>query len=226
MPNKRIFEIDLLKSVALILMILFHIIYDLNEFVSINLDYSSGFWYYVGRISAFLFIFLAGINSGFSHSPIKRGIVVFSFGIIVTITTYIFMKDLYVRFGILHFLGISMFLYPLFRKTNNFILFLLALLIIIVSNVGLLDKMNLIVFLEGIFGGMSIDYYPLFPYLSIFIFGVLTYKLFYYKRKSIFNLNIKSKLVCFISKYSLIIYLIHQPIILGIIFLSKYIINY
>jgi uncharacterized membrane protein len=226
MLNKRIFEIDLFKVIALILMILFHIIYDLNEFAHVNLDYSSGFWYYVGKISAFLFIFLAGINSGFSHKPIKRGIFVFSFGIIVTITTFLFMKDLYVRFGILHFLGISMLLYPLFKRINNFILFLLAILIIIISNTGLLDQTNLVVFLRNVFGGMSIDYYPLFPYLSIFIFGVLSYKLFYYKRKSIFNLNIKSKLLCFISKYSLTIYLIHQPIILGIIFASKYLINY
>jgi uncharacterized membrane protein len=119
-----------------------------------------------------------------------------------------------------------MLLYPLFKRINNFILFLLAILIIIISNTGLLDQTNLVVFLRNVFGGMSIDYYPLLPYFSIFIFGVLSYKLFYYKRKSIFNLNIKSKLLCFISKYSLTIYLIHQPIILGIIFASKYLINY
>jgi uncharacterized membrane protein len=226
MINKRVFEMDLFKTIALILMIIFHIVYDLNEFAHISLDYSSGFWYYVGKISAFLFIFIAGINSGFSHRPIKRGIVVFSFGIIVTIITYIFMKDLYVRFGILHFLGVSMLFYPLLKRVNNLILFMLAILIIIVSNIGILDEISIITFLRNIFGGMSIDYYPLFPYLSIFIFGVLLYKLFYYKRKSIFNLDVKSELLYFISKYTLVIYLIHQPVILGIIFVFKYITNY
>jgi uncharacterized membrane protein len=219
MKNKRIFEIDFFKVIALILMIIFHTIYDLNEFVNIDLDYTSGLWYYIGKISAILFIFLAGINSGFSHNPLKRGIMVLSCGMIVTFTTFIFMNDLYVRFGILHFLGVSMILFPLLKRINNVILFLIAILIIVLSNIEIFNNMNLIVFLRNTFGSMSIDYYPLFPYLSIFIFGILAYKLFYYKRKSILKLNTQSKLLYMISKYSLLIYLVHQLIILSIIFL-------
>jgi uncharacterized membrane protein len=219
MKNERIFEIDFFKVIALILMIIFHTIYDLNEFVNIDLDYTSGLWYYIGKISAILFIFLAGINSGFSHNPLKRGIMVLSCGMIVTFTTFIFMNDLYVRFGILHFLGVSMILFPLLKRINNVILFLIAILIIVLSNIEIFNNMNLIVFLRNTFGSMSIDYYPLFPYLSIFIFGILAYKLFYYKRKSILKLNTQSKLLYMISKYSLLIYLVHQLIILSIIFL-------
>jgi uncharacterized membrane protein len=219
MKNKRIFEIDFFKVIALIFMIVFHTIYDLNEFVNIDLDYTSGLWHYIGKISVLLFIFLAGINSGFSHKPIKRGIMVFSCGMIVTFTTFIFMNDLYVRFGILHFLGVCMILFPLLKRINNVILFLIAILIIVLSNIGILDEIALIVFLKNTFGDMSIDYYPLFPYLSIFISGILTYKLIYYKRKSILKLNIQSKLLYILSKYSLLIYLTHQLIILGIIFI-------
>jgi len=58
MENRRIFEIDLLRTVAIILMIIFHIIYDLNEFAGIDINYKSGFWYWEGRVAALIFIFI------------------------------------------------------------------------------------------------------------------------------------------------------------------------
>lgn len=225
MINRRIFEIDFLKVTAIILMIIFHFIYDLNEFVGLDINYQFGFWYWLGRVAAVLFIFLAGINSGFSKNPIKHGMIVFSCGMIVTLISLIMFKEEFVRFGILHFLGISMMLFPLLKRLNNGILIIFALVTgILFSFDTFIYNTKVIVFLENIFGRPSIDYYPLFPYLSLFILGILAYKSFYYKKKSIFNLYTKSKTILIISKYSLLIYLIHQPIILGIIFIIKYLV--
>lgn len=225
MINKRIFEIDLLKVIAIVLMIAFHFVYDLNEFIGLNVNYDSGFWYWLGRIAAILFIFLAGINSGFSKNPIKRGIIVFGCGLIVTFASYLVFGDEYVRFGILHFLGISMILFPLLKRINNWLLLLIALVIgILFSFDTFIYNTKIIMFLENTFGKPSIDYYPLFPYLSLFILGILIYKIYYYKKKSILNLYTQSKIIAITSKYSLLIYLIHQPIILGIMMIIKYII--
>jgi len=66
-------EIDLLRTVAMILMVVFHLVYDLNEFAGLDVNYWSGFWYWVGRAAAWTFIFLSGISSGFSRNTIKRG---------------------------------------------------------------------------------------------------------------------------------------------------------
>lgn len=223
MANKRIFEIDFLKVTAIILMIIFHVIYDLNEFVGLDINYEYGFWYWVGRIAALLFIFLAGINSGFSKKSINRGFIVFCCGMVITLVSLIMFKNEYVRFGILHFLGISMILFPLLKRMNNWILLIIALIIgILFSFDTFIYDTKIIIFLENIFGEPSIDYYPLFPYLSLFIFGILIYKVFYYKRKSILNLYTQNKAISIISKCSLLIYLIHQPIILGVIFIIKY----
>lgn len=220
MIDKRIFEIDFLKVTALIMMIVFHIVYDLNEFVGINIDYRVGFWYWIGKIAALLFIFLAGINSCFSSRPIKRGITVFLCGIGITIVTFIFLRGEYVRFGILHFLGVCILISPYLKKLNNWILLLIAVSIIMLVNFDVLSNTNLIILLRNIFGGRpSIDYYPLFPYLSVFIFGIIAYKIFYCRKESIINWYSRSKILYMISKYSLSIYLIHQPIILGMIYL-------
>lgn len=227
MTNKRIFEIDFLKATAIILMVIFHIVYDLNEFVGIGLDYTTGFWYWVGKISVLLFIFLAGINSGFSKRPIKRGTIVLGFGIVITIVTFVFLRDEYVRFGILHFLGVCMILFPYLKKLNNGILLIIAIAIIVSVNLSnVLAETSIITFFKDIFGGVpTIDYYPLFPYISAFIFGILAYKIFYYKRVSILNLYLKNRAIYMVSKYSLFIYLIHQFIIIGIIFLFKFLLD-
>ncbi|KJS18854.1 MAG: hypothetical protein VR72_21100 [Clostridiaceae bacterium BRH_c20a] len=52
----------------------FHMVFDLNEFVGIDIDYLTGFWYWEGKASALTFIFLAGVRSGFGKNTVKRGI--------------------------------------------------------------------------------------------------------------------------------------------------------
>ena len=43
MGNRRIWELDFFRAIAIILMVIFHIVYDLNEFVGLDIDYLSGF---------------------------------------------------------------------------------------------------------------------------------------------------------------------------------------
>ena len=220
--KNRIWEIDLIRFVAIFLMVTFHLVYDLNEFVGVSIEYEFGFWYYVGAVSAILFIFISGISSGFSRNTFKRGLKVLGFGMIITIVTYFFDSSQYIRFGILHFLGISMMLFPLLKKINNWLLFIIGLLVFIAGKY--IETITLNTFLLLPFGFMyrefvSMDYYPLFPYASYFILGILCYKLFYCKRKSLFSFSFNVDLIQVIGKHSLIIYMLHQPIILGIIYL-------
>jgi uncharacterized membrane protein len=222
MGSRRIWEIDLLRTLAIILMIIFHTVFDLNQFVGINIEYQSGFWYWEGKISALLFIFLAGISSGFSKNTLRRGIKVLLFGMAITLVTYFLFKEQYTRFGILHLLGTGMVLFPALKRTNNILLFLFAVLVAFAAipvkyvraETGLLLPLGIMYS-----GFVTLDYYPLVPYFLVFILGILAYKLFYYKRRSIFTYKYENKYLSFISRNSLTIYLIHQPIIIAIIFL-------
>lgn len=224
MGNKRIWEIDFLRAGAIILMVVFHLVFDLNEFVGIKIDYLNGFWYWEGKISALIFIFLAGISSGFSKNNVKRGIIVLAFAMVVTLVTYILYKDQYIIFGILHFLAVCMLLYPLLQRINNIILLVMAAAIafgaiplkdIVTDNVYLLP-------LGITYKGFStFDYYPLIPYLSVFILGILAYKTYYYKKLSLFKNYIENAFIRTVSKNSLAIYLIHQPMLIGMIYLTK-----
>ncbi len=228
MQKKRIWEIDLLRGIAIILMVVFHFVYDLNIFAGVNINYSTGFWYWVGRMAAILFIFISGISSGFSSDNLKRGIKVFSFGMVVSVATYMVFQQEYVRFGILHFLGFCMIIFPLLKKLHVLVLMSMAIVISYLADPvkNILVDTSLLLPLGFRYRGFrSVDYYPLIPYLSLFILGVIAYKMYYYKRKSAFNFTLENKNINLISKYSLLIYVIHQPVIIGLILLFNYVLG-
>ena len=229
MKKERIWEIDLLRAIAIILMVTFHIVFDLNQFVDIDINYQSGFWYWEGKISALIFIFLAGISSGFSKNNVRRGIKVFAFAMAITLVTYIVFKEQYIRFGILHFLGISMILFSALKRMNNFFLVISALAVALaaIPMQTALGGTSLLLPLGVRYSGFStVDYYPLSPYLSVFILGILAHKLFYYKKQSLFKFSYKNKHISGISRNSLTIYLIHKPVIILMIFLLKFLAEY
>lgn len=226
--GKRIWEIDLFRSIAIILMVVFHTVYDLSEFVGVNVDYRSGFWYWEGKSAALIFIFLAGISSGLSRSTVKRGLKVLAFAMAITLVTYIFFREEFIRFGILHLLAVGMILFPLLKRMNNVLLFISGAVIALAAipvKANFTATGLLLPFGVMYRGFATLDYYPLIPYISVFILGILVYKLYYYNKQSLFKFSFENEFISVVSRNSLTIYLIHQPIILGMIFLLKFIAN-
>ena len=110
----RYWEIDFLRGVAIIMMIVFHAIFDFTFFSSYEIDLQSGFWWLFARITASIFIFLVGISLTLSYSRKKefskylyRGTKIFSWGLVITLVTWIFLSQGFIAFGILHFIGLS-----------------------------------------------------------------------------------------------------------------------
>lgn len=219
---KRIGEIDLFRVVAIVLMVAFHFVFDLNEFAKININYESGFWYYVGRAAAILFITVSGISSNLSKKPIKNAIKLFVFATVISVATYFVFADMYVRFGILHFLAVMTLLSLVLNKTNTILLILIQFLSYIIYLFSIKRRIGTFYLIPlgfMYYGFSSVDYYPIFPYIIYYIFGILIYRLIYSKGKRILPFEIKSNIISTISKKSLEIYILHQPIILALFFL-------
>ena len=223
-------EIEFLRALAIVLMVLFHLVYDLKEFAGINLNYQDPFWFWIGKTSALLFIFIAGLASGFSRSPVKRGFKVLLYGMGITVVTYLVMKDQYVRFGILHFLGVTMILSPFLSKLSSPILLVLSAFSALLGFWVKEQLLETSLFLP--FGLMnkgfgSMDYYPLFPYIGMTLLGILAYRHFY-EHRSVprFSFQLKSERIRWLSRNSLAIYLVHQPLILLSIFSILFVIKH
>lgn len=203
------------------LMVVFHLVFDLREFYSYNVKYLSGFWYYEGKLSAILFILTAGISSTFSKNNIKRGSQVFGLGMLLTIVTFVFTPGSYIKFGILHFMGSSMILYHFISNLKVKYLFLLGTAIIAFGNVFLKTSVaSSYLFPLGLMNKnfISSDYYPLLPWFGVFLYGVIIGKTLYSEKKSLLASASKFELISYLGQHSLFIYLIHQPVLLALLF--------
>ncbi|HHW02112.1 MAG TPA: DUF1624 domain-containing protein [Thermoanaerobacterales bacterium] len=220
----RIVEIDFFRGIAILLMMIFHMVFDLSYFFGMNIEYASGFWYYEGKLSAIMFMVLAGIGSNLSKRTTKRGLKLFALGMLLTAITFLLDRKTYIKFGILHFMGISYLLSPLLKKIDTGISFLVGTAVIIIGDIFYeLTVISPHLYPLGLMNKdfVSLDYYPLFPYLGAFIFGIIFYKLVYMRGRRILPVDLKPNPLSEMGRHSLTIYLVHQPIILGFLYLLR-----
>ena len=219
-PEKRFWEIDTLRGIAIVLMIIFHIAFDLSYFGNYGLDIHSGLWRLLGRTTASIFILLAGISLSLSHSRsaagmekyLTRGLKIFSWGLLITLLTYILFPEEFIIFGILHFIGLSIILaYPFLRQKRWNLIIGLAIII-----VGLSLKGPLLLFPTPF---RTFDYFPLFPWFGLVLIGIFLGNSLYPNHTRSFSLPEVSTPLSTIGRHSLFIYLLHQPILIALLYL-------
>lgn len=222
--KNRIWEIDFLRGIALILMIYFHLIYDMGEIYGYPVDYTKGFNAFTGRAAGTLFIFLSGISSTLSRNNIKRGIKILALGLLITGATYLYNPQMVIVFGILHFLGTARLLSVPLDKVDVYPLAIGAIIIFTAGRfIGRIPVEGNGLFILGLTGSnfVSADYYPLIPWFGLFLFGVVIGKLIYGEKKSIFKFSPGNNPISFVGRRTLLIYLIHQPAIMLILEIFK-----
>ncbi|MFH0835759.1 MAG: heparan-alpha-glucosaminide N-acetyltransferase [Candidatus Micrarchaeota archaeon] len=222
----RYWELDFARGFAVVLMLAFNWQYALAFFGLTAFNASSGFWWWFARFVMFLFVFVSGASMWVSYSRaksglfgkfFKRGVFLFSLGVLVTIATYLFVPKQFVLFGVLHLLALSTVLaFPIaewgWRK--------LAVLSLAVVSIGWLivgataDCGCLIWFGLPPTGFQSLDYVPLLPWFGVFLLGLAFSK----QAKFSISAPLPAKPFCFIGRYSLLIYLLHIPFLLAVLY--------
>ncbi len=125
--STRNWLLDSLRSFAILLMVYYHLLYDLEVLYGIPTGIFHGHWPMVRILGAALFIFLAGYSITLSRNPIRNGCKVLLFACLISIGTLLSFPDDFVRFGILHLLGIGMLISPFFKLPRFNILIGIAL---------------------------------------------------------------------------------------------------
>lgn len=240
--SERFIEIDIFRGLALFLMIVAHIVWDLNYFkiIPINNNLYSTF----SKVIPLLFFLIVGLSLIVSKKKIEnksieeqnryykklifRGLKIIGFGIILTIGSFIFIPEKPVFFGVLHCIGLSIILSVPILKYKNYA-FLYSIIFIFLSLVVTqftVEKPNFLQFIVGFHQTdvwkYTVDYFPLLPWFTIIIIGIAVGDLLYCGDKRAFRLpdlsRYKSlKIFQWIGQHSLGIYLLHQPIIGGLI---------
>lgn len=221
--RQRFWEIDALRGFAVVSMIAFHSLFDLNYFANINL-LKEGMWFWLPRIIGGMFIFVAGVSLNLSKSnPLKRGAFIFGLGMAITATTLLLFPQSTIWFGILHFIGLSIILAQPFLKKNALIAAVLAIAFGIALQTMTFNFPWLLWLGLKPPSFQTFDYYPILPWFGVLLLGLEAGKKLYdpatHKRKfKIPELNsFGIKQLCLLGRHSLLIYLLHQPVLISIL---------
>lgn len=225
--KKRIWELDAFRGLALMGMIGIHLIYDLVDlFGVIHWQQPVGYLLFKNNYGL-LFLIISGISVTLGRRSVKRGLQVFCCGFLCTAVTagmyFIGMTDssIIIYYGVLQCLGTCMMLWPLFKKLPNWALVGLGLSMVAV---GLwlrgrwFDSPALLIPI-GIapWWFASSDYFPLLPNLGYFLLGAVIGRTLYRTKESrlpeSFSTNEFVRFLRYCGEHSLMIYLLHQPIL-------------
>ena len=231
--KKRIWELDVLRGVCILGMVVVHLIYDLQTFFSLPFLADSRLFDLIKQWGGVLFLLISGICVTLGSHPVRRGLIVFACGLVCSAVTagmyFLNMADksIIIYFGVLHCLGVCMLLWPLFKRLPVWALGLLGLGLTVL---GLWISGNVVVDFPwliplGLVPGdfASSDYFPLLSNLGFFLVGAFLGKTLYRKKETLLpRVNPANPVLAFftrLGKWSLPVYLLHQPIITGLLYL-------
>lgn len=243
----RVWLLDELRGLFILLMVLYHLCYDLVFIFGVSIpafEWKSIQW--LQLLIAGLFVFIAGVACHYSHNNVKRGLQCFCFGLAMTAVTYFVLPSQLVLFGILHFLGLSMllfaFVWPLIKRVPPILgLLVCAALFFLTFNTqsgywGMRGwEMELpralystsFLFPLGFPGAAfwSSDYFPFLPWIFWFFGGAFAGV---YVRGGLlpqWAYRPHSRTLAFAGRNTLIIYLLHQPVVYGVLMLLFYLLR-
>jgi uncharacterized membrane protein len=263
--DMRFTEIDLFRGCAILMMVLFHTLFDISFFGIAPVNVSSGFWRYFAFATATLFLFLVGVSLVVSHARaarhlsgfmlakkfLVRGAGIFILGLGITLATWLYLREGFILFGILHLIGVSVMLSPLFFRFRryNIVLGILCILtgVFVIGTLGPVwlqplgiqpagawsvgyapmipwsitgAVIPLLLLPLGIHGAsfMTVDYTPLLPWFGVVLLGMGAGEFLYGEGVRHFTApRLPAFFVpplSFLGRHSLVIYLVHQPVII------------
>ncbi len=238
--TQRIILIDLLRGLAIALMFIYHFCFDLDYFGYVDIEFNRDpFWLNFRSLIVSLFLGLVGFSLYLAHDGhwnrpawLKRlGLLILA-SLAVSLSSYLMYPNSFIFFGILHFIAVAS-LFGLFFLRLGYLNLLLGSIILLIGNYYSHSFFNQPVWQwSGLMTHKPIteDYVPFFPWFGMILIGLglahwtknnptLTRWLHWQNHHPI------STTLQFGGQHSLLIYLLHQPIFLGLLYLITAIIR-
>ncbi len=222
-PDRSLF-LDALRGFTVVLMIIFHFSFDLDYFGIVTFDIvHAPFWYFFPRLIVFLFLFAVGVALTLAHKNgikwkafIKRLLLIVFWAIIISVATYYFFPTNWIYFGTLHSIAVvSVMSLPFLKRPWESLVIGLCLFIPSIVWDYNLPWIQL--------AHSSWDYISPFPWVGASLLGIFA------AHKGIHRLDFPNnrlvKSLNYLGRHSLFIYLIHQPILFGLLMLTMKIIR-
>jgi uncharacterized membrane protein len=234
MTKIRIEALDLARGIALIAMTIFHFAYDLELFGIKEPGFiTQPHWKYFARSIATSFLFLTGFSLYLAHgSGIRwrgwsiRMVKIVASALIITIATYFATPDQFIFFGILHAIAFASLAGLLFLRLPWPLILFLAIGVFTLRYVGRTETLDApIWYWTGLsaINPNSSDYVPVFPWFSAPLLGIAFAKLCvsanWLEKLARPQFDQKpGRFLKYLGRNSLVYYLLHQPVMIALIF--------
>ncbi len=228
----RIPALDIARTVALGAMVAFHFVFDLELFGYVPPGTTGeGFWRALAVATAGSFLLLAGVSLWLAHGAgirwrafARRFAVIAAAALAVTIGTYVAFPEAFVFFGILHSIALCSLLGLAALRLPVVAILVLAVAVFFAPDVARSPAFDAPWFwwtgLQTV-PLRTVDYEPVFPWFAPFLVGVALAKLMegagLWARLGTTHPGAAARWVSFPGRHSLIIYLLHQPILIGLV---------
>ena len=244
--KNRIKILDVLRGLCILLMVYHHAAFLIKmeglfkksvsvRFVTGFID--SGIYQFIWFVYVCMFFILAGISSNFSRNNFKRALKVGLAALVVSAATFVIYPQVFINFGVLHCMCICILIHALLHKTTDKIhifvypvLFLLWYFVlgkgyfIDAPNIPVIGWISAVIGFP-VYGYSALDYFPLLPWIFIFLFGTKLGIIIKARKFPDWFYEFDVKPLSFTGKFPLIIYLAHQPILLGVFYLIERIVK-
>ena len=224
----RYILLDELRGVAIVLMVVYH------AFFSLGYVFGSGtgrrLFDFMGPVQPFIagtFILLCGVCCRFSRSNLRRGLKLAGAAALVTLATLamtLFGVDEVIWFGVLHFLACAVLLFALMQRLLDKVspvvqIIAFAALFLAFTVWRPFPRTDFFPLYALGFPSAALrsaDYFPLIPWLFLFLAGTAIGN--YGKQGRFPGWMEKSRVpaLAWLGRHSLLIYLLHQPVLFGV----------
>ncbi len=228
----RIIEVDMARGLAVVLMIVYHLAFDLYYFRMAGINIFEPHWVALQRLIGTGFLLLVGISivlserrnkEGYTHH-LKRAAKLGIVALLITLATWIYPHTAFIKFGVIHAIAACTLIAPLLMRLGRLNLVLATLLIAGGFFIGEIHTDNPYLFWIGLTTNdyQALDHYALIPWLGVVLAGMtigpyVMEKLDQRKKRQ----DEAGEFLALLGRNSLMIYLIHQPILIATLFLVK-----
>jgi len=231
----RLVALDLARSLALAGMAVYHFTVDLEMFGVVAAGTTvSGLWFWFARLIAGSFLFLSGVSLYLAHRSgirwpafLRRLAMIAAAAALITAATFHAVPDAWIFFGILHSIAVSSVVGLAFLRAPVPVTLLAAAFALVAPHYlrsAAFDAPELAWIGLSTTIPRSIDFEPIFPWLGPFLLGIAAAR--WTVRAGLVARTTRPaaggwlRVLAWPGRHSLAIYLIHQPILFGSIWLT------